>query len=225
MEEFLKEVDQLEDERNYEEIQKRLEKPPVESVETWWRRSRCSWDLANNISDTSKKQKLFQQGVEEAETAIRLDPNHYAGHKWWAINQSSLGDYISIKEKISGSFKIREAAQKAADLKPTDATTQHFLGRWCYAVSNVGWLERKAASALFATPPESTFEEALKYFIKADELDPKHTVNIFWLGEAYFQLGKKKEAKAAYSRLLEETYVTNSEKKLQEDAKAKIKKC
>ena len=31
--------------------------------------------------------------------------------------------------------------------------------RWCYGIANIGWMERKLASTLFATPPESSFEE------------------------------------------------------------------
>lgn len=37
----------------------------------------------------------------------------------------------------------------------------HVLGRWCFAVSNIGWMERSLASALFASPPSSSFQEAL----------------------------------------------------------------
>jgi hypothetical protein len=43
-----------------------------------------------------------------------------------------------------------------------DQTLNHLLGRWCYAVASVSWMERKLASAIFATPPESSYDEALK---------------------------------------------------------------
>ena len=33
-------------------------------------------------------------------------------------------------------------------------------------VASLSWLERKAAGALFATPPTSTYEEALESFKK-----------------------------------------------------------
>lgn len=35
----------------------------------------------------------------------------------------------------------------------------------------LSWVERKLAATLFATPPESTIEDALKYFLKAEELN------------------------------------------------------
>jgi len=34
------------------------------------------------------------------------------------------------------------------------------------------WYQRKVASAVFATPPISSFDEALIYFLKAEEVDP-----------------------------------------------------
>lgn len=52
----------------------------------------------------------------------------------------------------------------------TDPTVQHILGRWCFSVASVGFIERKLASVIFATPPESSFEEALPYFLKHEEL-------------------------------------------------------
>ena len=42
----------------------------------------------------------------------------------------------------------------------------HLLGHWCYRVAAMSWMERKAASSLFGTPPESTYQETLDYFLK-----------------------------------------------------------
>lgn len=56
---------------------------------------------------------------------------------------------------------------KANELTPNDATTLHLLGRWCFSVANITWIERTAASALFSSPPSSSYEEALGYFLKA----------------------------------------------------------
>ena len=39
-------------------------------------------------------------------------------------------------------------------------------------MASLSWLEKKAAAALFATPPESSYEEALQYFMKSEELNP-----------------------------------------------------
>ena len=42
----------------------------------------------------------------------------------------------------------------------------------CYNIASMPWYQRKVASAVFATPPISSFDEALIYFLKAEEVDP-----------------------------------------------------
>ena len=41
-----------------------------------------------------------------------------------------------------------------------------------YSISDIPWYQRKAASVLFATPPESSFDESLKLFLHAEKIDP-----------------------------------------------------
>ena len=107
---------------------------------------------------------------------------------------AQLGSLLPQKEKIKSSFRVKEEAEIAAKLAPKDPTTQHFLGRWCFAVASIGWLERKAAALIFAKPPESTYEEALKFFLAADALEDNFKRNAMWVGDTYKALGKKVEA-------------------------------
>lgn len=44
-----------------------------------------------------------------------------------------------------------------------------------FSVASLGWMERTAASALFGTPPSSTYEEALDFFTKAEKVTHPHT--------------------------------------------------
>ena len=41
-----------------------------------------------------------------------------------------------------------------------------FLATPCLQVAGVSWLEKKAAAALFGSPPESSYEEALESLMK-----------------------------------------------------------
>jgi hypothetical protein len=36
----------------------------------------------------------------------------------------------------------------------------------------LSWIEQKAAAAFFASPPQSSFEEALGHFAAAEAMDP-----------------------------------------------------
>jgi regulator of microtubule dynamics protein 3 len=66
---------------------------------------------------------------------------------------------MSTKDKIESAYKVKEYALKALAVDPHDASTLHVLGRWCFSVANVSWIERRLAATLIATPPESTFQE------------------------------------------------------------------
>ena len=66
----------------------------------------------------------------------------------------------------------QEHIDKAISLNPNYPTLHYLCGRWCYEVSGLSWLEKKAAAALYATPPDATYDESLQCFMTAEELSP-----------------------------------------------------
>lgn len=46
------------------------------------------------------------------------------------------------------------------------------MGIWCYTFAEMPWYQRRIAEMLFATPPSSTYEKALGYFHRAEQVDP-----------------------------------------------------
>ena len=50
-----------------------------------------------------------------------------------------------------------------------------------YNIADIPWYQRKAAALLFATPPESSFQEALDIFLHAEKIEPNfyRRVNIY----------------------------------------------
>ena len=74
--------------------------------------------------------------------------------------------------------------ERAVALKPDEPELHHYLGRWFFEVAGVSWLERKAASALFAKPPEATYNEAMDAFMKAEDLTPEtHKANLLMIAK------------------------------------------
>eukprot|EP00164_Ancoracysta_twista_P004256 GFYU01005735.1.p1 GENE.GFYU01005735.1~~GFYU01005735.1.p1 ORF type:complete len:244 (+),score=92.61 GFYU01005735.1:22-732(+) len=208
VEEILPQADKLCDESKAEETYALLKKADADhpdNVELVWRLARASHDMADfHGGDKALREKYIREGLELADKALKLDPNHYAPHKWTAILKGCLGDFLSTNEKIQMSFTIKESALKAAELKPGDSTTQHVLGVWCYKVASVSWLEKKAASMLFSTPPESSYEEALTFFKKADECsEGRFKRNAMYLADTYGMLKDKENAKLWYGKTLE----------------------
>ena len=235
--EALKQADELyhlkEDKKNNEiEVVTRLHTfllPYEESnnPEFLWRLARASRDLANlSITDETNKKTLIYKAHEYAKRALASGEENFACHKWYAITLSDLGDYEGTKQKISNAYEIQNHFKKAIELNPLDATSYHLLGRWCFSVTDVPWYQRKIASAIFDTPPSSSYEEAIDYFERAERLDPNfYSMNQLMIAKGYLNLSKKPEARQWLEKLEKFDVKTEEDKAAVEEAKELLKKC
>ncbi|XP_034429064.1 regulator of microtubule dynamics protein 1 [Hippoglossus hippoglossus] len=167
-----------------------------DEAEVLWRLARASRDLSllPNMEAKRKKQ-LINEAFEYARRALEKDDQCFAAHKWYAVCLSDVGDYEGIKVKIGNSYIIREHLERAVELNPKDATSLHILGYWCFAFAELPWYQRKVAAALFSSPPVSTYEEALEFFLKAEEVDPDfYSKNLLMLGKTYLAMKDKQKA-------------------------------
>ncbi|NXC39697.1 RMD1 protein, partial [Penelope pileata] len=191
-----------------------------EDAEVLWRLARASRDLAQ-LSSTSaeEKRQLVYDALEYAKKALEKNESNFAAHKWYAICISDVGDYEGIKVKIANAFVIKEHFQRAIDLNPKDATSIHLMGIWCYSFAEMPWYQRKIAAMLFATPPTSTYQEALRYFHMAEEADPNfYSKNLLFLGKTYLKLNNKKLALLWLSKAKEYPAHTEEDKQVQKEA-------
>eukprot|EP00455_Lapot_gusevi_P053146 TRINITY_DN822_c0_g2_i1.p1 TRINITY_DN822_c0_g2~~TRINITY_DN822_c0_g2_i1.p1 ORF type:complete len:235 (-),score=82.27 TRINITY_DN822_c0_g2_i1:61-765(-) len=157
-----------------------------------WRLARCLYDLSERQADVEVKKALLTAGHEHAKKAIEIDPNCGPGHKWFGITLSETSEFEGNKAKILAAYTIREAFDKAAAASPQDPLCWHLLGRWCFSIASIGWLERRVASALLASPPESTYEEALQFFLRAEEVKPRQLIeNCYYIAKTYYQLSNR----------------------------------
>jgi len=185
------------------EAQALLNSADQSDAEVLWRLSRTHFELSEvNPADAALRQAQLEKSAEYGQAALAANPNHYGPHKYFALSTSALGQFQSSNEKISNAFKIKEHADKAASLNPSDAQTFYLLGRWSFSVASVGWIERKVASALFGTPPSATYDDALTYLKKSAELDPQAIRTASFLGDTYYQLSKYQDAKEWYQKAL-----------------------
>ncbi|GAB1287607.1 Regulator of microtubule dynamics protein 1 [Apodemus speciosus] len=172
-----------------------------------------------------EKKVLVYEALEYAKKALEKKESSSAAHKWYAICISDVGDYEGIKVKIANAYVIKEhfkmiclfesaplhavptevrrgcqnswnwSNSKAIELNPKDATSIHLMGIWCYTFAEMPWYQRRIAKVLFANPPSSTYEEALTYFHRAEEVDPNfYSKNLLLLGKTYLKLNNKKLA-------------------------------
>ena len=169
-----------------------------------WRLARASRDLANlSSTDATSKKSLTYEAHEYAKRALAGGEENFACHKWYSITLSDLGDYEGTKQKIANAYEIQNHFKRAIELNPLDATCYHLLGRWCFTVADVPWYQRKIASAIFDTPPSSSYEEAVDYFERAERLNPNfYSMNQLMIAKCYLNLSKKAEAREWLEKLL-----------------------
>ncbi|XP_029454435.1 regulator of microtubule dynamics protein 3 isoform X2 [Rhinatrema bivittatum] len=160
-----------------------------------WRLARAYSDMYEISEHAEEKKSYALEGKEEAEAALQKYDQTAESHQWYAILCGQLSDFESIQKRIQIGYVFKEHIDKAISLKPDDAKSYHLLGRWCYQVANLGWLERKTASALYETPPTATIHDALQNFLKAEQLSPGFSLATReYLAKCYRDLGNKTAA-------------------------------
>ncbi|XP_031584237.1 regulator of microtubule dynamics protein 1 [Oreochromis aureus] len=195
-------------------------------AEFLWRLARASRDLSllPNIEAGQKKQLTFE-AFEYVKKALEKDDLCSAAHKWYAVCLSDVGDYEGVKVKIGNSYIIRDHLERAIELNPKDATSIHILGYWCFAFAELPWYQRKVAAVIFSSPPESTYEEALAFFLKAEEVDPNfYSKNLLMLGKTYLAMKDKEKALLWLTKTKEYPAHTLEDKEVHNEAVDLLKK-
>ncbi len=107
---------------------------------------------------------------------------------------------------------------------PEDATTHHLLGRLCFNIASIGWMERKIAASLFGEPPKITFEETLQHFLNAHRFRPNFHKNTLWIGHTYAKLGNKAEARSFFQLTIDMPTLSADDQKIQAEARTSLSK-
>ncbi|NXC41297.1 RMD3 protein, partial [Penelope pileata] len=160
-----------------------------------WRLARAHSDMCDITEDTEEKKSYASDGKEELEVAFQKWDQSAECHQWYAILCGQLAEHESIQKRIQTGYVFKEHVDKAIALKPEDPKSYYLLGRWCYQVSHLGWLEKKTASALFETPPTATVHDALQNFLKVEELSPGFSKAVrVYIAKCYKDLGNNSAA-------------------------------
>lgn len=168
-----------------------------EDAELLWRMARATFlagCLAERKKDKETQKKYLFQAEELCNKSVAKNPDSVDAHKWIAMIIGKVSDFVSTKERIEKGKEIQNHLEVAIKLKPDEAYLYHVYGRWCMEVAKLSWVERNIAKLIFGTPPEATYEDALNNFKKGEELKENWKINYFYIGKAYIELKKYKEA-------------------------------
>ncbi|XP_025928922.1 regulator of microtubule dynamics protein 3 isoform X1 [Apteryx rowi] len=160
-----------------------------------WRLARAHSDMYEITEDTEEKKSYASDGKQEIEAALQKWDQSAECHQWYAILCGQLSEHESIQKRIQVGYVFKEHIDKAISLKPDDPKSYYLLGRWCYQVSHLGWLEKKTAAALFEAPPTATVQDALQNFLRVEELSPGFSkAGRVYIAKCYRDLGNNSAA-------------------------------
>ncbi|XP_053417165.1 regulator of microtubule dynamics protein 3-like [Nycticebus coucang] len=168
--------------------------------------------LLNSRKFQQKKKK------EEAEAALEKGEESAECHQWYAVLCGQLAEHEGIQRRIQSGFSFKEHVDKAIALQPENPMTHFLLGRWCYQVSHLSWLEKKTATALLENPLNATVQDALQSFLQAEELQPGFSkAGRIYISKCYRELGNTSEARWWMKLALELPDVTKEDSTFQKD--------
>ena len=169
-----------------------------------FRIARAAYNLLNSkdpldaelVGSADKKRRIAELAVAMASEAREVAPDDFRSFYWIGISIQAYGDAVGgTKYTLERLPEIRQSFERASQLNPHDGTVMYCLGAWCYGLADLGWVSRKLASTLFATPPVSSFGEALEFFLRAEEVEPGFwSKNTLMIARCYVKLGERAKA-------------------------------
>lgn len=208
---FTKQIDEMRERKEFSPVFNSLkatyesqQNSGIVDPEIMWRYARAYYDLSTTkLAGSDEKKQIVQAGFDLVKEGLEKFDNSSMMHKWYAILITALADFGGSKDKIQNAFIFRDHVRRAIELNPKDGSSYHLLARWCFEVAKLSWWEKKAAAALFGAPPESTVEEALELFLKAEEVTPKFwRANPLFIGRCYLIKGDRATARSYFEQAI-----------------------
>uniref|UniRef100_A0A0K0DUM6 Regulator of microtubule dynamics protein 1 n=1 Tax=Strongyloides stercoralis TaxID=6248 RepID=A0A0K0DUM6_STRER len=194
--------------------------------ELLWRLARVLCEKGKLSKDVGERKEFFTQAYNVCKKALDNEPIEGSSgtHKWMGIILDYVGEIEGSKSRIKKSYEVKEHLSRALELNPLDATTWYILGVWHFTFADMPSYQYYIAKAIFATPPSSTYEEALSYFEKAETVQPDfYSKNTYYLAECYDRLGRKDDAKRYYMKAFKMPVISIDDKEVHENAFKKLK--
>lgn len=151
--------------------------------------------LMSDATKTDEKLRLGNTALGYAQRAVALAPNDPEAHLALAISYGKVLPLLSKKEQFAGSQRIKAAADKVIALDAKNDLGWQILGRWYLNVADVGTVKRALAGIAYGKLPPAKYEDAVRCFEKAIELNPNRLMHYIELGRTYAQMGRTDEAR------------------------------
>ena len=151
--------------------------------------------LMSEAKASDEKVRLGNTAVTYAQCAVQLAPNDPDAQLAVAISYGKLLPLQNNKEQFTNSRVIKAAADRVIALDPNNDLAWQVLGRWYLNLADVGTVKRALAQVAYGKLPAAKYEDAVRCFEKAIELNPNRLMHYIELGRTYVQMDKGEDAR------------------------------
>jgi tetratricopeptide (TPR) repeat protein len=197
------------------------------NYEALWKTSRAYFDLGDTVDPkepdaTQKQTKLYLEAQSYARQAIKANPDDTWGHFFYAAAMGKRALLLGKKEQINMSKRIKDEIDKSIALDPNNGLAWHALGRWNRRMAEIGGMKRFFGGIIYGSIPKGSFEEAVKDFQKAIELDPNYCNNYYELGLTYLAMKKYDLAGQEFQKCLDAPVTTSKDQIYKQEAQKEL---
>lgn len=178
------------------------EKLGADDAETLTRIARQYALLMNDTTSDEEQRRLGEKALQYSKRAVAADPEHAKSVLSVAICYGRLIRFQDTRTKVEYSHFVKDYADRALKLDPTDSYAWHVLGAWNYELAQMGPFARAFVRVVYGGIPPASNEEAERLFRKAVALAPDRVSHHAELGRTLAALGKKDEARVELNEAL-----------------------
>ena len=158
--------------------------------------------LMNDTQSEQEQRRLGERALEYSKRAVATNPGHAKSLLSVAICYGRLIRFQDTRTKVEYSRFVKEYADRALKLDPTDSYAWHVLGAWNYELAQMGAFSRAFVKVVYGGMPPASNEEAERLFRKAVALAPDRVSHHAELGRTLAVLGRKNEARLELNKAL-----------------------
>jgi len=158
--------------------------------------------LMNDAKSQGEEQRLGERALDYSKRAVATNPEHAKSVLSVAICYGRLIRFQDTRTKVEYSRFVKEYADRALKLDPTDSYAWHVLGAWNYELAQMGPFSRAFVKVVYGGIPPASNEEAERLFRKAASLAPDRVSHHAELGRTLAALGRKNEARLELNKAL-----------------------
>jgi len=158
--------------------------------------------LMNDAASDEEQRRLGERALEYSKRAVATNPGHAKSLLSVAICYGRLIRFQDTRTKVEYSRFVKEYADRALAIDPTDSYAWHVLGAWNYELAQMGAFSRAFVKVVYGGMPPASNEEAERLFRKAVTLAPDRVSHHAELGRTLAVLGRKGEARTELNKAL-----------------------